>query len=215
MMATKKKTNASVKTGSGSLPAPPMPPPLVGKYSGDLPGNLLGSYIAARGADDLLCLSEQIALLDARTSQVLADAKRGESAGTWNEALRAVAQLRHGLIRRDKAEINDALRRLEALEDGRGVHANAMREIRELVELRRKLVATEARVRPTLDSYVSVADANRLIGALLEIVKDEVEDARTLTRIANRFLLVCPPARSHSASAGGSPAQLPPPDAEG
>ena len=98
--------------GGASLSGAASPSFRHGRYSRFLPARLLDRYVAAQTDPERLSLLAQLALLDARLSNVLSRVDSGETGGTW----RALRQTYSALeaARRPRVEIELRIARLEA-----------------------------------------------------------------------------------------------------
>ena len=158
-----------------------------GRYSKYLPARLLDRYELAVTDPELLNLSEEIALLDSRISDVLKGVDSGESGKLWREMGKLRAQFLAAQRAQDQAGMQDALiGLLEAV--GRG-HADfeAWSEVVDLLERRRRLVESEQKRRMAMHLLVKVEDAVGSMEAIADAVRsavlEHVDDGAVRRRI--------------------------------
>lgn len=162
-----------IGVGSGTLTAN-------GRYSKHLPTRLAGSYHEAKNDPDLLNLRSEIGLLDSRTQDVLGCVSNGEAGELWKrlkEALREYDKAKQD----DKAEAFGHMRWL--INEGWQEWMNWM-EIRHIIQERRSLVDSERTRLKDMQQMLSAERANLLLGAIVDVIKRNVTDRRTLAAIA-------------------------------
>src|SRR5690606_11260412 len=138
--------------------------------------------------DDLLNLQSEITLVDVLLTQNLERLETGESGEFWDKALGEVVKARKAYKGEDYGGLEQALDELEALCDGRRLHFAAEKEIREKIDLRRKL--TESRRKHVIEAeqVLTTEQAMVLVSGLLESVRRNVTDRTILTAIQTDFI---------------------------
>lgn len=157
-----------------------------GRYSKHLPARMLANYEAAQSDPELLSMTAEVALLDARLSDVLTRVDTGESGRLW-KMLRAeydayISEGRKGteeslLKARQHGENVDQLIR-RGLADW-----SAWAEVTSLVEARRKVVDSEAKRRVQMHQTVSLDQLLILMESIYAVVAEHVDDPKTLASI--------------------------------
>jgi hypothetical protein len=155
-----------------------------GRYSRVMPTRMQERYQEAANDTALLELREDVALLDARLSDLLMRVDSGESGSIW----RMLQQARTALIVARRAQdqagqaaaINDMLELI-----GRG-HADyqAWRELGSTLEQRRRLVESERKRLIEMQQTITAEKAMLLIGAIGQILKTHVTDRTILSKIS-------------------------------
>lgn len=155
-----------------------------GRYSKYLPTRLLEQYEVSRSLDDeLLKLSEQIALLDTRIADLLLRADSGESGQLWRDTQKAYQQMRIAMDKGDRDKVTNALADLEVLLERGHADYLAWDEIQRVIELRRRLVESEQKRLQAAGQYLSTHQALTLVQALVASVKSHVSDREILNAI--------------------------------
>lgn len=156
-----------------------------GRYSKHLPTRLQARYEAAASDSELLALRDDIALTDARLSDLLARVDTGESGALWAR----LQELRLEVIACKRAgdSVGQA-KALNALLDtiGQG-HADyrAWAEVGAVLDQRRRLVESERKRLVEMQQTLTVEKAMLLIGAIGGIIKAHVQDRHVLAAISN------------------------------
>lgn len=155
-----------------------------GRYSKYLPDKLAEKYQLAQGDPELLGLRDDIALIDARTAELLKQAQTGESGRVW-EAVRKTYQDLNMAIKLSNAEdMAGCLQRLDKLIMV-GVRDYAIwREITDNLEQRRRLVESERRRLMDMEQMITVERVMLLVAAIVDIVRKNVTDVATLQTIS-------------------------------
>lgn len=151
-----------------------------GRYSKFLPVRLAARYEEARQDVQLLSLSEEMALLDARLAEVLEGLDQAESALGWQKAFDVWEKAKGA----DQAERLALFRELDdLLRHGLG-QQQKWQEVATIMELRRKLAQTEAKRLADMQQFITAQQANLLVAALIRVVQENVDDGRTRQRIS-------------------------------
>lgn len=159
-----------------------------GRYSKYMPVGLAEAYRRAIHDPDLLILSSEIALLDARTLEILQRIRTGEGRRAWEELKAVAASARAARERGDNPElIRLLLQILDKVEDYTDSESDLWEEVYQLVEQRRRLVESERKRMVELKQFLTLDQAANLMNALAMVVKQNVSDPVALRRIADAF----------------------------
>lgn len=156
-----------------------------GRYSRDLPQRLRERYEQASADGDLLVMREDIALLDARLSDLLARVETGESGAAWNEAQAQLLAVRVAIKSGDARAMGAALDALSAAIRRGQADYLAWDEIKQALALRRRLVESERKRLVQLSQMITTEQAMVLVTAIVSLVHDNVTDRDALTAISN------------------------------
>jgi len=158
-----------------------------GRYSRYLPGRLLERYHAAEADVDLLNLSAEIALLDARLADLLKRVDSGEAGKVWKAAQKTNADIQKAYLDKDYGQLMISVRELDLLiGEGLADH-EAWYEIQTLLDQRRRFAETERKRRIDMERMIPIEQATTLATALLHSVKRNVTDQATLSAIQADF----------------------------
>lgn len=158
-----------------------------GRYSKYLPTRMLDRYRDAQDDTELLAMREEIALLDARLTDVLSRVDTGEAGELWSQARDAYSALTDALQKKDADGINYSMVTLGRLL-GRGqADWAAWREITNLLEQRRKLVESERKRLVEMQQMITAEQAVNYASALALAVKEHVTDPGLLSKINEDF----------------------------
>lgn len=159
-----------------------------GRYSKYLPGRLLDRYHEAAQDPELLNLREEIALLDARLSDLLTRVDTGEAGKAWHDAQGAQRKVAIAVKTGNTDKLLTGLDELEAaLGAGVGDY-QAWAEIQSILDQRRKLAESERKRLVDMQQIVTAEQAMLLVGALLDSVRRNVTDRSALTAIQADFV---------------------------
>lgn len=176
------------KHGGASLKGIASPSYKTGRYSKYLPGRLLDRYHEAAQDPELLNMREEIALLDARLSDLLTRVDTGEAGKAWKDAQAAQRQVAIAVKTGNTDKLLTGLDELEsALGAGVGDY-QAWNEIQSILDQRRKLTESERKRLVDMQQIVTTEQAMLLIGALLDSVRRNVSDRNALAAIQADFV---------------------------
>ena len=169
-------------------------------YSKYLPRRLMDDYNAALNDPELGELLSEIALVEARMSEIIRLLGTGESGSGWRAAQTQMTQLIVTLQSAQPDPIAQA-NALSALRDtiGRGFGDSLLwDELRTLIEAKRRLVETEQRRLIAGKMYLTMDKAGLLIDALIRAVTTHVADRAILAAIQSDWNRVLAPAGERS-----------------
>lgn len=154
-----------------------------GRHSKYLPTRMIEAYEAARQDGELLDLTNEIAVLDARINDLMRRVDTGEAGVLWGKAQTAFSDLESARVSQDADGMRTALFELGGLlKKGHSDYA-VWAEIQNLMEQRRKLVETERRRRVDMHTMMRDDEAMLLVSYLISSVTTHVKDRDTLAAI--------------------------------
>lgn len=157
---------------------------MTGRYSKHLPTRMLATYDAAQADPNLLALNADIAMIDARLSDVLLRVDTGESGQIWQELRATYKAMQDANRRRDVDEARQLLNDLGSLITRGHLDYAAWADVRTLVEQRRKLVESERKRLVDLQQMMTNEQAMLLITRLYDSVTRHVSDPDIFAAIA-------------------------------
>ena len=170
-----------------------------GRRSRYLPRRLAEKFQEALHDPDLVSLIPDLATLDARLAELLQRLERGgESGAVWH----ALADERRALVaakaRDDKTAAAASLSKILALIDKGGGEETLWEQIQATLELRRRLVSSEAKRAHDARTSLSLDEVVVLVSAIAEAIKTTVVDPVDRRHILMRMndLLVLPGGRT-------------------
>jgi len=156
-----------------------------GRYSKYLPKRLLEDFANALGDQDLLALSSEISLLDARLGDLIRRVDTGESGEIWKALRDTYKALNQAREIGDTVTMGVALAEIgKLITRGHMDYAN-WREISILIEQRRRLVESERKRLIDLHQMVRADKFMIFIQTLADSVKRNVHDKDALAAIQN------------------------------
>lgn len=156
-----------------------------GKYSKSIPARLAEQYDELRQSENRLHMGDEIALLDARVSDLLDKTDHGESGELWKAVQEAAIAVRDTQdIPADHADAIDSL--LMIVEQGHD-DWRTWGEIRDTLESKRKLADTEIKRVATAHKIVTQEQGLALIGRIQSIVLQYVPDDHNRRELARAF----------------------------
>jgi hypothetical protein len=154
-----------------------------GRYSKFLPARMAGRYQEARADGELLALREDIALTDARLSDLLSRVDTGESGAIWtalNAArLELIACKQGGDLKGQMAALNLIM---ELISQGHTDY-RAWGEVASVLDQRRRLVESERKRLVEMQQMISSERMMILLGAVVGVIQEHVRDTATLSGI--------------------------------
>lgn len=160
-----------------------LPQTKTGRYSKYLPGRMLEHYADAINDPELLNLRQEIALAEARITDLLSRVDSGESGELWQETREAWNRFReahYAGLTDDEMEAVDELDYL--LRRGQADYA-VWHEVMVMIEQRRKLVESERRRLVDMQQMITAEQAMALVSAIIDTVRRNVSDRDTLAAI--------------------------------
>ena len=155
-----------------------------GKYSRVLPSRLLERYEASLTDPELLALREEVAVLDARLTDLLSRVDTGESGQIWTLLRHANNDLRAAHRAGDTVNKAKCLAEIGELIDRGSADSLAWLEIIAVIEARRRVVETEHRRLVAMHDVLTTQEAMTLLAVVVNVVKENVKDVAALTAIS-------------------------------
>lgn len=158
-----------------------------GRYSKVLPKRMLERYNAAITDPELLNLSAEIAIVDARLSDLLVRVESGDAGEIWDKLVKARQKYADASLKADIPEMGAQLDAMCALIDRGAADVAAWREIHGVLEQRRRLVESERKRLVEQEQMLTLHEAQTMFLAMAAAVKANVSDTDTLARIQNEW----------------------------
>ena len=145
-----------------------------GRYSKYLPPQLQERYAEAASDPELLALRSEIALVDARITDLLGRVDTAESGEKWRllKGLREV--IREAGKQKDQEAGNRAVAEILSIIDEQAGDFEAWAEIMDLIEGRRRLVESEQKRLVSMRQIVTAEEATMLVMTTASSVRDHV-----------------------------------------
>lgn len=153
------------------------------RHSQHLPAGLFDRYQQAAADPDLLNLSAEIALTDARIDDLLGRLDEGDLAGAWVKLQDAFDTFRVATATNDADLRAEAMMDMAALIEQGANDQLTWTQLSELMNDRRRLVQTETKRRLAMQKMISADEGMALVVALANIVRTHVHDRTILSAI--------------------------------
>ncbi len=157
------------------------------RYGREIPSALFDRYVLAAEDTELNSLSEEIALIDAKISNLLVNAEDWGGEEILEDVKEAFTAFQIAYRAKDDFKIKAGMARLESTVDRADHEATAWKQITNLIELRRRLVIAEVNRQKLLEQFIPAAQVQNLIASIIEAIKLEVFDEGTRVAIQNRI----------------------------
>lgn len=154
-----------------------------GRYSRSLTGTLAARYHEATTDPELLSVRDEIALLDARISEVLAKIPDREPGSSWRSLRSTFVAFRAALAKGKTAEANESLDRLGILIGEGENEAVTWTEIGSLIGQRARLSEVETRRLVEARAMLRIDELGMLIAGIVEAVRVNVKDREVVGKI--------------------------------
>lgn len=159
-----------------------------GRYSKYMPIRLLEKYQQSLDDPELLNMRSEIALVDARLSDLLKRADTGEAGTLWEKARKANLEIQKAVHDENYGRMLVMALELDRLiGDGLADH-EMWYEIQSLIDQRRKVVEAEQKRLVAMQQMVTAEQAMALVAGLLSAVKQHVSDRTVLTAVQAEFI---------------------------
>jgi hypothetical protein len=136
-----------------------------GRYSKDLLTQTAARAEEARTNPQLLSLSDDIALIEARIAEVLQGMGTGESGESWRELRGALDAFSRAMASGDMAAMSTHFHAMRTLVLQGADQAKAWAEVRRLEETRCKLIQTEVKTLQGLQQMITLQQHMLMVGA--------------------------------------------------
>src|SRR5690625_616309 len=155
-----------------------LPQTKTGRWSKDLPTRLAARYHEALKDSRLLELRDELALIDARLSELVAQLDGGEAGAIWADLMKARREFNDESSRRDAI-----LTMLELIERG-AAEWQKWDDVLRTIERRARIAESERRRLVEAQQMISVEQVNVLIAAVSSIIRQHVKDRDALRAIS-------------------------------
>jgi hypothetical protein len=164
-------------------------PLTVGKFSKHLPKDLMARYETAMEDDELLNLSDGIALYETRISKLLEQLPEEDEEGVFlGDLVDAYAELLDAV---NAGAVDGAVERLgeiiEAMLGGKSHEVLVWNEVFELFQQQGKLIKQEMNRRIAMDAILTVEEGVAMVKAMEHAVNSIVQDQVTRNAVAAEF----------------------------
>ena len=155
-----------------------------GRYSKYMPSGLLDTHHEMIQDPQLLSLRENIALTDTLLANLLPRLDTGESGAAWDMVKKLVKTTKHAYHSENLASMMQALDDMEDLANQRILHYETEKEIRQVMDTRRKLVEAENRIALQQENAISVEQLMLFVSQVLAVIQGVVTEERQRHAIA-------------------------------
>lgn len=158
-----------------------------GRYVGSLPARLAAQFEEAMEDPELMSLKKEVGLIDTKVADLLMSASEGGAHTIFKELVKQWRSFKGAEMDGDVEKMTDAGRNIDyALEEGAN-EALVWEQINKLMEMRRKMVLAEGKRLQMMDQFITVTEANLLLGTMVAIVVREVSDRGQIANILAEF----------------------------
>lgn len=162
-----------------------------GRFSNVLPARYHAAYHGSIDNPRAASLRHELGLLEAREAELLAALSTNETVDTWRDLADAWSDYRAAADAKDLTAASAALRRVNTLV-GTGSataasNAATWAALLRVFNTKRGVSESERKYEIERGKIVQQAEAQRLVGMLLDVIRQEIDDRATLSRIAVAF----------------------------
>jgi hypothetical protein len=151
---------------------------------------LAGRFEDAINDEQLGTLKSEIALLDTRIGEMLANVDTEQYGDIWKETHDGFHRLKSAIRGQDPTQTAAALNDLDAAIKRGYSDMSTWDNILKLIEQRRKLTDSERKRMVDLQQMITAEQSMLLVTTLMRAVKTHVTDRHTLSAIANEIRAV-------------------------
>jgi len=130
---------------------------------------------------DLMSLKEEVAIVSARTEELLARLSTGEHGEVWRAARGAFERLMEAARQGDVEAQQESLRALDESILRGEEDEKIWKEIRDVMRDKANLVDVHRKQEQAHRAYVTIDQVTLLVTAMAEIARDHIEDRRSLS----------------------------------
>jgi len=153
-----------------------------------MPDHLMERYEQAREDKELLSLREDIAVVEARLTELMQRTSTGETDRLWERASTIAGQIHEAQIAGSVPDVLQGLSTLmEIIKSGVQV-SQAWNEVLILIDQKRRLVESERKRLVEMQQMISSEEAVSLMALLVTTVRNHVSDPTVLQAIGDEFL---------------------------
>ncbi|MCK5613524.1 hypothetical protein KAR91_67260 [Candidatus Pacearchaeota archaeon] len=187
LVAVSKEGQACRKHGGASLSGVAHPNAKHLRYSKHLPKHLKGNYEAALKNPEYLSMRNELALVETRLEDLVAQLGKGNTKLLFGKLGRLVGWLKKAVVRGDTSRLGELILELDELAKEGGAEVGTWKEIENVIMLKNGLVAGQARILVGMGLVITAEEQLTSVRALMEILKDELRDPNQLNRIGKRI----------------------------
>lgn len=167
-----------------------------GRRSKYLPARLVEDYEEALSDEELQSFTSDLAEIDARMNDIYKQMDDGGGGQIFKEIAEANKSFKIANREGDRQMMRESLRRLDdAIKRGNS-ETYLWSELHSLREQRRRILMSQVKRLQITNQMMTVEKVNLLISALLDAVRQEVKDKKTLSRVSHRFRQITSPNKS-------------------
>lgn len=172
-----------------------------GRYSRNLPDRLQGHFLDYLTDPNKLALDSEIALLQTRITELITKLDVEGSAQAWAKAKQVKNDMLFANRRRDAMAFSEKLQELSNLLDKGVEDFQSWEQIGHFIDRLRKVQEAEVKRIQAAQETMSHQEAMAFLTAIAGILRREIKDPQTLTRLTNEFAkLSGPPVSDDSSS---------------
>jgi len=163
---------------------------LAEQYRASLPDDIAAIFDQSLSADDQSVLQREIAVCDVALKHTLEAYVSGLpfSPAERKEVSTIANLLQRGISDRDSRKRDEALARLRKLADGEGDKRGWGEELRQWLDMRRRLVETEEKRSKLANETIPRQQHHIELSLLMALMNREVEDKKAVRRVVEEFL---------------------------
>lgn len=177
-------TNGRCRKHGGKTPKGAASPHFkTGEWSDHLPTKLAALYKETEHDAELLSTRRSIRLLDAMLITNFEKLDTGESGEAWVLIRQAVDKLEVAIDNQDYGRSQEAIRKMRDVIDMKVAHYATEAEIRSKLDQRRKLVETEQKITLQGERAISAEQLMLLMGVVLNVINNVVTDKQQRQQI--------------------------------
>ena len=184
-------TNGRCKLhGGASLAGPAHPNFRHGRHSRFMPNNLADQYNASVNDPQLVQMRDELALIDLRVDELYSSIGQTGNAKALRGIRGKLSEFKTAGSRGGKGAVGAArlaLQQLEDLIDAACTTAATWEELRDTIDLRRRLSESETRRLKDMHQTITAERALALMALLVQRVKEHVTDPQALTAISAEY----------------------------
>ena len=177
------RTVCYVHGGATPAPGPLHPNFRHGRYSKVVPREVASLYHAGLTDPNLLEMTDELALLNARTGQLLQRTGSGESETRWRDAQEMMRAVLSFDAQGDAENLSEAIAELGKIVFGKNDY-EGWREVIGVIDMRRKIASVERARLQAAKQTVTVAQLLGFAGAVAGIINSRVADPVLRSQIA-------------------------------
>ena len=176
--------------GGASLSGPAHPNFRSGRHSKFLPRGLRQRYEEGAADPELVSVRAELSLLDLRVTELLVSIGKTGNRAVLIQIRGKLREFKNAGTKGEKSAVGAArlaLQQLEDLIDGGLTAAATWDELRDTIDLRRKLAEAESRREKDMLQTISVQQAVVMMALLVKAVGEHVSDRNALAAIVAQF----------------------------